>query len=466
MPQKSELPKGWEISTIKTLLVINYGKGLKKSDRVGGNFDVYGSNGIVGKHHKAITQGPTIIIGRKGSVGEVNFSPGPCWPIDTTYYIDDFSGMNVSFIYNLLTTLQLAKLDTSTAIPGINRNDIYSQEVIVPPLAEQHRIVAAIEALFARLDAAQTHIDRVPGIVQHFRQAVLAAACEGRLTDSWRADNQEYIDVNNLESEHSDDETISESFKLIIQNIPCGWIWTDVNSITLSMKNGIYKPSSYYSEDGFACLRMYNIENGKIVWKNIKRMVLSEKEIKEYLLESGDLLVNRVNSRELVGKAAPIPENIEKCIYESKNIRLRPDSNKISNYFLGFCFQLLANNFFNLNAQQTVGMASINQKQLGAMPIPLPPLPEQHEIIRRVDALFALADDIEERVNAARERTEKLRQSILAQAFSGRLVPTEAELARQEGRDYEPASVLLERIERERTEEAVKKKGKKKSRSP
>jgi len=89
--------------------------------------------------------------------------------------------------------------------------------------------------------------------------------------------------------------------------------------------------------------------------------------------------------------------------------------------------------------------------------VPLPPLPEQHEIVRRVDALFALADRIEAEVAAARGKTETMRQSILARAFSGRLVPTEAELARREGREYEPASVLLERI---RSGKGAKKTGK------
>ena len=82
--------------------------------------------------------------------------------------------------------------------------------------------------------------------------------------------------------------------------------------------------------------------------------------------------------------------------------------------------------------------------------IPLPPLPEQQEIVRRVDTLFAFADSIEAKVKAAREKTEKLRQSILAKAFSGELVETEAEIARREGRDYETAEVLLERIKEER----------------
>jgi type I restriction enzyme S subunit len=94
----------------------------------------------------------------------------------------------------------------------------------------------------------------------------------------------------------------------------------------------------------------------------------------------------------------------------------------------------------------------LTQAALKRIPVPLPPLREQHEIVRRVDALFKLADAIEKRVAAATVRADKLTQAILAKAFRGELVPTEAELARQEGRDFEPASVLLEGIRAERAQ--------------
>jgi type I restriction enzyme S subunit len=88
----------------------------------------------------------------------------------------------------------------------------------------------------------------------------------------------------------------------------------------------------------------------------------------------------------------------------------------------------------------------LNKERVERINFPLPPLPEQYQIVRRVDALFKLADAIETRVAAATERAEKLTQAIFAKAFRGELVPTEAELARHEGRPYEPASALLERI--------------------
>ncbi|MBY0231032.1 MAG: DEAD/DEAH box helicase family protein, partial [Gemmataceae bacterium] len=97
-----------------------------------------------------------------------------------------------------------------------------------------------------------------------------------------------------------------------------------------------------------------------------------------------------------------------------------------------------------------VARPTLNLEQLATLPVPLPPLDEQREIVRQVWALFALADGIEAKLAAARKRVDALTQAVLAKAFRGELVPTEAELARREGREYEPASVLLERVRAER----------------
>ena len=105
--------------------------------------------------------------------------------------------------------------------------------------------------------------------------------------------------------------------------------------------------------------------------------------------------------------------------------------------------------FVNNSGTRTL-LPKINQKELNIIPVPVPPDLEQQEIVRRIDALFKLTDAIEKRVAAATARADKLTQSVLAKAFRGELVPTEAELAHQEGRGYEPASVLLERIRGER----------------
>ena len=461
MQQQSELPEGWTECQINDIISINYGKGLKKSNRIEGKFHVFGSNGIIGKHNQSLTNGPTIIIGRKGSVGEINLSSEPCWPIDTTYYIDNFYGVNRLFLYNLLKTLNLANYDTSTAIPGINRNDIYSIEIPLPPLAEQHSIVSAIEALFARLDVANERLDRVPDILKKFRQSVLDAACNGSLTEEWR---KEHPDVENLNEYLQEINKIREGcskkdkikFKTLSElnvsnllELPDYWLWIPSNLIFSYVTSGSRGWAKYYSDTGPMFIRIGNLDRNSIYLnlENVQRVSPPDNsEGRRTRIQQNDILISITAD---IGSIGYICEDIGDA-YINQHIALARPVQILNPKYIAFFLH-----------SQTGGKKQFEKKHRGAIKIglglddirsiaiPLPPLPEQHEIVRRVDALFALADSIEAKVTAARERTEKLRQSVLTKAFSGELVETEAELARREGRDYEPADVLLERIRAE-----------------
>ena len=144
-----------------------------------------------------------------------------------------------------------------------------------------------------------------------------------------------------------------------------------LGDVVASMKNGMYKPASEYGDDGLPCLRMYNIDAGAIVWRDIKRMRVTDQEYLDYGLLEGDLLVNRVNSRELVGKAAYIPASLEPSVFESKNIRVRLDTSKALPKFINYQLFASGSRHFANNAQQVVGMASISQGQLADFPIVL-----------------------------------------------------------------------------------------------
>ena len=183
------LPRNWITARLGEVLEFNYGRGLPSASRIRGPFAVYGSNGVVGEHSSALTPGSTIIVGRKGSAGEVHFCKFPCWPIDTTYFISDFRGCDPLYLFYLLGTLRLKKLDTSTAVPGLNRDRAYECLMPLAPLAEQRRIVAKIEELFSDLDAGVAALERVKANLKRYRAAVLKAAVEGKLTAEWRKKN-------------------------------------------------------------------------------------------------------------------------------------------------------------------------------------------------------------------------------------------------------------------------------------
>jgi type I restriction enzyme S subunit len=141
----------------------------------------------------------------------------------------------------------------------------------------------------------------------------------------------------------------------------------------------------------------------------------------------------------------------EVLLYPDKLMRVRFDHPYLLPEFAEIYFASpSARDHVTAKSKSSAGQQGVSGADIKAQPFALPPLEEQHEIVRRVEALFKLADTIEKRVEAATKRAEKLTQAILARAFRGELVPTEAELALREGRTYEPASVLLERIRRER----------------
>ncbi|NJP12349.1 MAG: hypothetical protein HC866_25155 [Leptolyngbyaceae cyanobacterium RU_5_1] len=157
----NEYPPSWIEVALGNLLSFNYGKSLPDRARSGTGFPVYGSNGIVGYHDIALTDGETLIIGRKGSVGEVHFSPGSCFPIDTTYYVDQFHDMPTRYWFYQLKNLRLSELNKATAIPGLNREDAYRAKVYLAPLNEQKRIADKLDALLVRVDACRDRLKKL-----------------------------------------------------------------------------------------------------------------------------------------------------------------------------------------------------------------------------------------------------------------------------------------------------------------
>jgi type I restriction enzyme S subunit len=399
------IPENWVWCTLNNILNIKYGKGLKKENRKDGDIPVYGSNGIVGFHDEPLTKGPTIIIGRKGSVGEVHYSQTKCWPIDTTYYIDDLFMIEYTFLFYLLGNLKLGQLDKSTAIPGINRNELYSVNVPLPPLPEQQRIAEKLESLLEKIKEVKTLLDEIPEILQNFRQSVLAAACSGRLTEDW-PEHADFLSKNLREiATWSSGGTPSRAHpEYYGGSIP--WIKTGelreniiVDTEERLTQLGLEKSSAKLFPIGTVLVAMYGATIGRVALLGI------------------DAATNQA-----CAAAIPIAERVK------------------SRYL-----------FYLLQAQKD---ALVKKGQGGAQPnisqglikehqILLPTLQEQQEIVRRVESLFSKADDLEAQYKEALELIESLPEIILSKAFRGALVP-------QDPTD-EPAIKLLESIIKEQS---------------
>ena len=179
--QDSELgpiPQGWEPIRLESILELAYGKALKKSDRIAGEFPVYGSGGLTGSHNESLVDGPGVIVGRKGSVGTLYWEDSAFYPIDTVFYVKPRNGRSLQYIFYLLQTLGLEGMNTDAAVPGLNRNNAYRLEI---PNASQDamdeftKVATAIRNQIAGNDAEINQLASA-------RDALLPQLLSGELT--------------------------------------------------------------------------------------------------------------------------------------------------------------------------------------------------------------------------------------------------------------------------------------------
>ncbi len=307
--------------------------------------------------------------------------------------------------------------------PRITTRQLRNFEILAAPLPEQRRIVERVEALLVRVNVARDRLVKVPAILKQFRQSVLDAACSRRLTADWRAARR-----------------TSEEWR----DLGLGQVLRE------PLRNG---HSAKKSPDGkgVPTFTLSAFTDGDFSHANIKMTVADPKKVQDLWAEPNDIYVERSNTPQLVGTARLYNGSPRRAIVPDLVIRVRVRTEDAVPRFIEHCLRSESGRkYFIDRAQGTAGsMPKIDQSVVAAFPISLPPRDEQEEIVRRVEALFVVADAIERRVGAATARADKMTQAILAKAFKGELVPTEAELARQEGRDYEPAAALLERVKSE-----------------
>ncbi|MGA4324011.1 restriction endonuclease subunit S [Ectopseudomonas hydrolytica] len=169
------VPKGWRIGKVEDVMDLPYGKALKSTDRIDGDVPVYGSGGITGYHNESLIDGPSIIVGRKGTVGSLYWEDRPFFPIDTVFYVK--AKQPLTYCYYLLQTLGLEGMNTDGAVPGLNRNNAYRLQVVVPSapaLQAFDEIVAGVrEKIFANGQQAQT--------LTHLRDTLLPRLISGQL---------------------------------------------------------------------------------------------------------------------------------------------------------------------------------------------------------------------------------------------------------------------------------------------
>ncbi len=318
--------------------------------------------------------------------------------------------LNPEYIGHFFSSKQyrdrISKLARGTNINNIKQEHFESIKIPLAPINEQRRIADKLDRVLARVDAANEHLSRVAPLIKRFRQSVLAAATSGRLTE----------------------DTSTTSRQVMLQDV------------ALDFSYGSSEKSKPHGK--IPVLRMGNIQGGSIDWSDLV-FTDNESEIAKYELTYGDVLFNRTNSPELVGKTA-IYNQGPRAIYAGYLIRIKC-TEELNPFYLNYCLNSPMGRAYCWSVKSDgVSQSNINAKKLAAFSFRLPSIEEQSEIVRRVEKLFAFADHLEERLSQAQAAVQKLTPALLAKAFRGELVP-------QDPND-EPASELLKRLQEGRTE--------------
>jgi len=290
---------------------------------------------------------------------------------------------------------------------------------VLAPINEQQRIADKLDAVLARVDACRERLDRVPAILKRFRQSVLTAATSGKLTEGWRGSEQ---DTPWMERPLVD---LCDEGRLITY--------------------GVIKLGEDVLE-GVPCLRTSNVRWLRIDTDGMKRIdpVLSS-NYSRTILYGGEVLVNVRGT--LGGVAVAQPEMAGWNV--SREVAVVPvDTKRVDSFFLAYWIGSEVSQRWLGGVEKGVAYVGINIEDLRNLPIGVPSMEEQQEIVRRVETLFAYADRLEARYQAARAQVERVTPALLAKAFRGELVPQDP--------DNEPASILLDRIRSARAAEPAR----------
>jgi len=321
--------------------------------------------------------------------------------------------VDARFLYYALKEA-IAELAGSEHLHGstmkhINRGPFLAHALPLPPVAEQRRIVAKLDQVMARTARARVELARIPALIAQHKRAILEAAFDGELTAEWRS----ALGLP-APSQHA------------LADVAVGFS---------------YGTSARSSDAGTVpVLRMGNIQDGKLEWTDLV-FTSDQAEIAKYRLMPGDVLFNRTNSPELVGKAA-VYKGEREAIYAGYLIRISCGPNLDSDY-LNYCLGSPTGREYCWRVKSDgVSQSNINAKKLGAFVLRVPTMEEQREIVRRIESAFAWLDKVAHEHAQATRLLDHLDQALLAKAFRGELVP-------QDPAD-EPAATLLARIRAER----------------
>ena len=404
------------------------------------------------------------------------------------HVLRSYRGVSQKYIYYFVASKRVrydAEHNMAGAVGQKRVTTMYlsGREIPVPPTNEQHRIVTKIETLFSELDKGIESLKTAREQLKVYHQALLKHAFEGKLTAQWREQNRDKLETpeqllarikqerqaryqqqlkdwqvavkvwekNGKEgkkpgkpSQHKELPPITEDEIALLPVLPSSWGYARLAEISkIGSGMSVSKDRKLSDPVDVAYLRVANVQRGELVLEEIKRMPIEKQALPELALEKWDILFNEGGDRDKLGRGWIWEGQVEPCITQNHVFRSSPYfASEFHSKFISHWGNTFGKDYFEKGGKQTTNLASINKTVLSMFPVPLPSIEEQEMVIRALDDSMSLIGSLEAEVESSIAKCETLRQSILKKAFSGQLVPQDA--------NDEPASALLARIHSER----------------
>ncbi|EKP4932359.1 restriction endonuclease subunit S [Salmonella enterica subsp. enterica serovar Kentucky] len=352
-------------------------------------------------------------------------------------------------------------------MPRLGTADGLKAPLRLAPLAEQKIIAEKLDTLLAQIDSTKARLEQIPQILKRFRQAVLAAAVSGNLTAEWRMNNNSNIveeEIEKVKNKLIAKEIIKKD--LIYSKldrkypIPSDWLYVKLQSIATKITDGEHKTPKR-EPAGQLLISARNIQDGYLKLSDVDYVGDAEfqKLRNRCDPDSGDVLISCSGS---IGRVCLVDENSKYVMVRSVALIKLMQDFVINKYMMYLLQSPLLQKEIEENSKSTA-QANLFLGPIKNLGIPLPPVPEQAEIVRRVEQLFAYADTIEKQVNSALTRVNSLTQSILAKAFRGELTAQWRTENPSLISGENSAAALLEKIKAERAASGGKKTSRKKA---
>ncbi len=419
---------------------------------------------------KSQLQEGDLLFSIAGTIGETCIVKKEILPANTNQALAIIQGFHKVLTPNFLK-FQLdsfvARKVTSKARGGAMNNvslgDLKNLDVLIPPVPEQRAIVAKIEQLFSELDNGIANLKAAKDKLEIYRQAVLKKAFEGELTKEWRKQNPysekdlvellEYIeDFNSNKSGQDIPRRLPPIDLNDLHELPYGWIWQEAHKICSSVRDGTHDTPKYVDE-GVPLVTSKNLKNGLIDMENVDLISDADHEeiCKRSAVEENDILYGMIGT---IGNPVIVKQT---NAFSIKNVGLfkKNETLLIPKYFQYYLSSWVVEHIMRQKelirgtTQKFVALGGLR-----VLPIPLPSKKEQEQIIYEIESRLSVCDNILANIEEGLDKSEALRQSILKQAFEGKLLSEEELESCKQEPDWEPAEKLLERIKNRKLAEA------------